>query len=499
MTALPQPPVNWPGLGTWIARRAAISGQDLALVHGDQRWTYAEFDARIRRAAAHLRRLGVVIGERVAFHGRNEPAALESLFAAAALGAVWVPIHPARPAGEVRFIVDDADARVIVRGDLPVAPPELGARTVVTARDLVGPTDGADPDLPVVPTAPDDLVVLGYTSGTSGAPKGVMLTHANLSWNVAHMIDACAISGADIALAAAPLTRVGGLAVTVLETLFVGGAVIIPAASDGEGVLRTVERERVSLLFANPDLLDAMATAPSWPTADLTCVRAGIVGGGLVPDALLQAYLARGVRLRHGYGLTEASPVVTLLDDGDAVSHVRSVGRPVGVVEIGTRRDDGSRCEAGEIGEVVVRGPNVTSGYWRRPDATDASRLEDGWFRTGDAGAIDADGYLMLEGRVTDAIRVPEGLVYPSEIERLIYRAPGIVDFAVIGVDGRVTLVVVPEGGAAVTLDDARRLLGPSLPAWKLPTVLRMVSAIPRNAAGKVLREPLAAAARAGA
>jgi fatty-acyl-CoA synthase len=477
-------------LESWIARRASATPQDVALVHGNTRLTYAQFDARIRATAAHLAGLGIGVGDRIAFHGHNEPAALQTLFAAARLGAIWVPVHPARPSGDVRFILDDADARVVVRGRVDQPLQALPGRTMVEPQDLID-ASLISREVPMASSTPDDLVMLAYTSGTVDAPKGVMLSHGNLTWNVVHMLTACAISRADVALAAAPFTRVGGLGVTVLPALFVGGTVVIPTGTDGDSVLREIERERVSVLFANPGLLDAMATAQSWPTADLGGIRTGVVGGGLVPDALLRTYLDRGVRLRHGYGLTEGAPVVTLLDERDAVTHAQSVGRPVGFVEVETRREDGRRCAADEVGEVVIRGPNVTRGYWRRTDATAAAVLPGGWFRTGYAGTIDADGYVTLEGRVSDAMRRPEGLVYPAELERLLYRTPGIADSAALLMDGRITLAIVPAAGATVSLQDVHGALAKHLPSWKLPNALAIVPSIPRNAAEKILRDSL--------
>lgn len=486
-----------PCMDAWMARRAAIAPGDPALVSPGERRTYAEFWARIRSTAARFHGLGVRPGDRVAFHGANEPAAFDSLFAAASLGAVWVPIHPARPAEEVRFIVTDAGVSVLVRGRAE-APPPSDCPVLDTERwreELEAPT--ADP--PPVSRSPDDLAVLAYTSGTTGPPRGVMLTHANLTWNALHMLTACALSRTDVTLAAAPLTRVGGLAVTVLEVLMVGGTVVIPERVDGPTALAAIESERVTVLFANPDLLAAMVEAPGWPRADLSSIRTGVVGGGLVPEGLLQRYLQRGVRLRHGYGLTEASPVVTLLDERDVETRVRSVGRTIGLVEARVVRPDGSVCEPDEAGELVIRGPNVTSGYWKRPDATATARMPDGWWRTGDAGFMDEDGYVTYLDRVGEAIELPEGRVYPAELERLLYRTPGIVDAAALAVDGQVALAVVPDPGAGPDLEVVRRRLRADLPEWKAPRAIHLVTEIPRNAAGKILRGQLCTVLRAAA
>ena len=483
-----------PGLGSWIDRRAAIAPSDVATVFGDDRRTYAAMAERVHATAALLARLGVRAGDRVAFHGRNEPVALDTLFAAASLGAVWVPIHPARPADEVRFILEDAEVSVLVRGRADTSPPT--SRRTIGAADVASAPAGPELYAPLPRPAPEDLAVLAYTSGTTGAPKGVMLSHANLTWNVVHMLSACAFSRADVVLAAAPLTRVGGLAVTVLEALLVGATVVIPTALDGDTLLATIARERVSVVFANPDLLEALVGARAWASADLSCIRTGVVGGGLVQEALLQRYIERGIFLRHGFGLTEGSPVVTLLDERDVRTHSRTVGKVIGFVEARIVREDGTPCAPDEVGELAVRGPNVTSGYWRRPDATAAARLPDGWWRTGDAASMDREGYVTHVDRVSDVVEVGGARVYPAEIERLLYGAPGIADAGAVGLEGTVVVAVVPAPGARPDAADLLRRLGARLPSPAFTIAVRIVGRIPRNASGKILRTELRDAVR---
>ena len=250
-------------------------------------------------------------------------------------------------------------------------------------------------------------------------------------------------------------------------------------------VLSTIERARVSVLFANPDLLDGMARAPGWEGADLSSIRTGVVGGGLVPEGLLRRYLDRDVKLRHGYGLTEASPVVSLVGEREVATHASSVGKPLPFVDVRTARPDGSACDIDEPGEWWIRGPNVTRGYWRRPPVSDA----DGWFPTGDVGSIDADGYLCFLDRASAAMRVGEAVVYPATIERALYGAPGLVDAAAVDVDGRIVAAVVAEAPIDPTqlLAELRSTLSP----YEVPSEIRTVEAIPRNAAGKVRRAEL--------
>jgi fatty-acyl-CoA synthase len=472
----------FPGLGTWIERRAVRAPSSAALVTVDDSRSYVDLAREVRGAAAMLRRLGVGVGDRVAFHGRNDPSALISLFATTALGAVWVPIHPARPEDEVRSVLEDSGARLLIRA-APSSHPDAGVREL-EAEEVTGLPAATAEGAPLRDVGPDDLAILAYTSGTTGPPKGVLLSHANLLWDVIQMVAECAIAPTDVTLAAAPFTRMGGLGVTVLPTLFAGGSVVVPPAADGPSVLSTIERSRVSVLFANPDLLHDMLRAPGWGDADLSSVRTGVVGGGLAPEPLIRAYLDRGVPLLHGYGLTEAGPIVSLLDPA-AAGRTGSVGRPVPFVEVEARRPDGSGCAPGEAGEWWIRGPNVSSGYWRRPPVRDAA----GWLPTGDVGVIDADGYLTFVDRASSLIVIDGAAVYPATIERALYATPGLADAGAVDVDGRIVAGIVADDD--VVPDELLAGLRSVLSPHEVPREIRRVAEVPRNAAGKVRRDAL--------
>jgi fatty-acyl-CoA synthase len=474
--------MRFPGLGSWIERRAARSPADIALIAEGTTRSYVDLAIEVRGIAELLQRSRVGPGDRVAFHGVNHPVALGSLFATTAIGAVWVPIHPARPEDEVRSVLEDSEPHVLIRAS-PATHPETDILEFDAGElDLSGASSEA---LPTWEPAPDDLAILAYTSGTTGAPKGVMLSHANIMWDVVQMVAACSFVPSDVTLAAAPFTRMGGLGVTVLPTLFTGGTVVVPPAAEGGAVLDTIEHARVTVLFANPDLLEAMVRSPGWDSTDVSSVRTGVVGGGLVPESLLRTYLDRGVMLRHGYGLTEASPVVSLVEENEASSRVGSVGKPFPFTDVRAVRPDGSVCGVDEIGEWWIRGPNVTEGYWRRPPVRDA----DGWFPTGDVGSIDAEGYLTFLDRASAAMKVGDAVIYPSTIERALYGAPGLADAAAVEVDGRIVVAVVPDG--AIEETKLLAILSSTLAPHEVPSEIRQVTKIPRNASGKVRRAEL--------
>jgi len=480
------------GLGSWIRRRAASAPSDTALVCGDLLLSYAELADRIERLAGLLRRRGVRFGDRIAYQGTHHPLALESLFATATLGAVWVPVLPGRPADEVEHILGDAGVRLALHaGDEDVSLPcptidadEVDAELRSTEPDPSGRTD----------VALGDLAILGYTSGTTGRPKGTLLTHANLTWNAVHMLSSCRVGADDVTLALAPLTRLGGLGVLVLPTLFAGGTVVVPERTDASTVLESIERHAVTLLFANPAALADLLAHPGWAAADLSTLRTAFVGGNVVSEPLLHAYLDRGVPLRHGYGLTEASPVVTFLSEADTHRKFGSVGKPIGLVDLAIEGPDGELHGAGATGEIVIRGPNVTSGYWKRPDATAAASRDGGWWRTGDAGRLDEEGFLFVLDRMREAIRIGEDTIFPAQVESVLAGHPEVEDAAAVGGEDGLALFVVPRRRETFDEDAVWRRLREELPAAHVPSRLLTVGRVPRNAAAKIRRDELRSA-----
>ena len=454
------------GLGSWIRRRALAAPDDVALIQDGAAMTYAQMDERVRRLASVLAARGVGPGSRVAYQGPNHRVALESLFATTGLGAAWVPVLEGRPDADVDHIMQDSGAELLI------APAGSNARgrDLLTLEAADGSPSASLPPAPAV--AMDAVAILGYTSGTTGRPKGAILTHANLTWNVLNMLSACEFGAGSRTLALAPFTRLGGLGVFVLETLFVGGTIVIPEPS--RGLLDTVVSERITHLFANPAPLAEIAGDEGWEDADLSRIREGVVGGSMVPESLLRTYLDKGVPLRHGYGLTEAAPVVTLLDQRDALRKFGSVGKPLGLVDVAVD------APSGQIGEILVRGPNVISGYLNVP--TEA-KPED-WWRTGDAGRIDDEGFLYVVDRVSERMDFGDATLYPAEIEQLLHDRPGVADVAALADGVRLVLFLVRDPGEELRLPET---------IHGLSFETREVDAIPRNAAGKILRDGLRA------
>ncbi len=476
--------MRFSGLGSWVERRAALASDDVALVAGDGRaFTYGSLADVVNGSAALLREREIGAGDRVAYHGGNQPAALISLFATTRIGAIWVPIHPQRPEDQAVSILEDAKPALVIRSSPDTHPATAIAEIDGEEIESLPASDGPA----TAEIEPDDIAILAYTSGTTGPPRGATLTHANITSEVEQMVQACAVTSTDAALGAAPFTRMGGLGVIVLPTIHVGGRVVVPPTTDGSALLETIEGQRVTVVFANPDHLESMRSSPRWPASELSVVRTGVVGGGLVPDSLLRAYLDRGITLRHGYGLSEASPVVSILDEADAVTHADSVGKALPLVEIRCVRPDGTACEPGEPGEWEVRGPNVCAGYWHGDSVT----TSDGWFPTGDVGTIDADGYLRILDRASSAMTIGGTVVYPATIERAVYGMAGVLDAGAVELGGRIVLAIVEQPDARVDLIATTGELVQRLTPAERPAVVRIVGEIPRNQAGKIIRSEL--------
>jgi acyl-CoA synthetase (AMP-forming)/AMP-acid ligase II len=304
MRAMPPAPANF-GVGSWVERRARIAPGQVALVGGGRSFTYAELAGRVRRLANGLRQLGVGRGDRVAWLGPNHPAFLESLFASGLVGAALAPVNHQLAAGEIRAVLADIEPRVLVQQAAtdPTAVAGSVRQRIAVAGSIQGALDfealvAESPDDPVeVAVGMEDVCLLPHTSGTSGPPKGVMLTHANVTWNVVNFLTCVDFRGGDVTAAIAPFFRVGGTGVNVLPVLFLGGTVVVPSDLSPDGILQAMERHRVTVGFGNPDLLDALARSGAWPQVDLSSVRFVVTGGAPVPERLIRAWLDRGVTL----------------------------------------------------------------------------------------------------------------------------------------------------------------------------------------------------------
>jgi fatty-acyl-CoA synthase len=484
------------GLGSWTARRARKTPGAVALIHEENQYTYAELHRRATRLARRLLQLGAGRGDRIGYLGPNHPAYLESLFAAGMIGAVFVPLNTRLAANELEHCVADSGACLLIHAtdfeDAAAAVqhsyPELRRLLPVDGEyERVVSTGDVEPLDEEVGL--DDICLIMYTSGTTGRAKGAVLTHGNITWNSLNVLVDTDLAHDEVTLVTAPLFHTAALNMTCLPTLLKGGTAVLEASFDPARTLRLIERHRVTVMFGVPAMYQAVAAQPGFAPADLSSVRSLLCGGAPVPEPLINTYLERGLCFIQGYGMTEASPGVLLLDADHALSKAGSAGVPhfFSDVRLDTTDD--------RPGEVLIEGPNVMSGYWNLPEAT-AAVLHDGWFSSGDVATADQDGYLRIVDRIKDVIISGGENIYPAEVEQALASHPTVADSAVIGVPdarwgevGRAVVVLNPGHSAAP--ETAAALLGHldgRLARYKIPKSVVFAESLPRNGAGKVIK-----------
>ncbi|MGC0398997.1 fatty-acyl-CoA synthase [Streptomyces sp. SAI-126] len=486
------------GLGSWSARRARKTPHRTALIHGDTTVTYAELHTRVTRLAHALRARGIRRGDRVAYLGPNHPSYLETLFAAGTLGAVFVPLNTRLAGPEIAYQLSDSGARALVYGPSHAGlvaglPGSTDVRTYVeVGAEYEGlltesPTDPVDE-----PVTPDDTCIIMYTSGTTGRPKGAMLTHGNLTWNAINVLVDTDLIADERALVSAPLFHTAGLNMLTLPVLLKGGTCVLVEAFDPDATFDLIEQHRITFMFGVPTMFEQVARHPRWAGADLSSLRILTCGGSPVSTPLIAAYQERGLTFLQGYGMTEASPGTLFLDAEHAIGKAGSAGVPHFFSDVRVVRPDLTPVDIDETGEVVLRGPHVMPGYWGLPEETAAS-FADGWFRSGDAARVDEDGYVFIVDRIKDMIISGGENIYPAEIEDLLLGHPDIAECAVIGVPddkwGEVPrAVVVPREGHTPDPDEVLASLSGRLAKYKIPKSVVIADELPRTASGKLLK-----------
>jgi len=488
-----------------IRTHAAERPDVVAVRQGDRALTYAELDERSSRLAQALREVGVGPGSRVAYLDRSAPEVVELLFAASKLGAVLVPLNWRLAVPELRAVLADARTPILVVGPEFEDTVEDVVSAMAAAPRLVRIAAGYEdwlfahePRDPGGRGEAGDIVLQLYTSGTTGVPKGVLTTHRNMAacaeTSPRWQFDAHTVSATPL-----PMFHIGGIGWTFLG-LWNGATTILVREFEPGAVLELLERERVTNAIFVPTMLQMLTAEPGAAERDYAALRSITYGASPITTPVLQATLRTfGCALYGVYGLTESTGGVVQLEpeDHEAAHLLRSVGKPLPWVEL--RVVDPATCDElapGEVGEVWLRAPNVTPGYFERPDDTSAVLTPDGWLRTGDGGYVDEAGYLFLTDRIKDMIVSGGENVYPVEVEEALSAHPGVFDVAVIGVpDERwveaVKALVVRQPGSAVTGEELLELARSRLAGYKIPRSIEFVDDLPRTPSGKVLKREL--------
>ncbi|MDQ0030121.1 o-succinylbenzoate--CoA ligase [Arthrobacter bambusae] len=512
------------GIGSWLQRRRPKSGSKIALIFGDRELSYEEFAERSDRLANALKAGGVTKGDRVAYLGDNHPAFLETLIACGQLGAIFLPLNTRLAPPEITFQLEDCGAVVLIHSANLNGLAASGAEgTRVGRRIVVGDSRPGESPAALatagseIPTAVedyeevvasgasrhldeeiglDDGAMILYTSGTTGRPKGALLTHGNITWNCINVIVDFDFSSADVALMISPMFHVASLDMGVLPTLLKGGTVVLESRFDPQRTLELIEQHRATTISGVPTTYQMLCEHPAWPTSDLGSLNKLTCGGSAVPMRVLEAYEARGLRFSNGYGMTETAPGATTLPADRSRDKAGSSGLPHFFSDVRIADIAGGVAEQGEVGEIQIKGPNVIHEYWNRPDATAESYADGGWFKSGDMGYKDADGFVFVSDRLKDMIISGGENIYPVEVEQAISELDAVGSVAVIGVPdekwGEVPrAVVVLREGAFLTEDELKEHLAGRLARYKIPKTVVFVDDMPRTASGKIRKSEL--------
>jgi fatty-acyl-CoA synthase len=496
-----------------VANNARYFGDDIVLRYEGQDLTYAQLEDRVGRLAGLLIDGGTGEGDRVAYVGLNSAAYVVTLLASFRIGAIFVPVNFRLAAAELGAVLERSGAGVVVAepghravvdrvrasiaakrfllvDDDPAAP--VGEEATADWEGWAAPLAAATPTTVLVPRGFDEPAALLFTSGTTGLPKGVVLTHGNIWWNSVNVDARLDARRGDVTYASAPLFHVGALNSFALRTVVRGGTLVIRRTFDPQQFLDDLVAFEVNTMFAVPAMLHALHRVPGLWDTELPALRSIVVAGAPVPPSQVREFHEHGIVLQQAWGLTETAPFATHLPAEHTLTKLGSCGIPMPYTEVRVLdTTTGEVCEPGVAGELVVRGPNVTGGYWENPEATAAAIDEDGWFHSGDIGYVDPDGFFYIVDRLKDMIISGGENVYPAEVERVLADMPGVSDVAIIGAadeEWGETVVAVCSiiEGHDITIDDVREYAASGLARYKLPRRLAIVEAVPRNASGKL-------------
>lgn len=488
-------------LSTSVAWWARTEPQRTALIYQGQHLSYATLHRRVTALAGLLDAYGVQPGDVVALLMKNSAAFVELALAVSHVGAVLLPVNYRLGAEEVGYIAAHAGASLMFVDD-ELRASAGGCDRIVTL-DAIAQADGSVLAAGTLPreqghaNQPGDLFRLMYTSGTTDRPKGVMHSYENYAWKCFDHISALGLGRDDRLLVVGPLYHVGAFDLPGMALLQVGGSLAILRDFDPEAALALIERERLTGAWMAPVMLSRTLALEGRERFDLSSLRWLVGGGERTPEQRIREFsgLFRAARYVDAYGLTESCSGDTMMEAGRELDKIGSTGRALANVQISIRDDAGQPVPGGRCGEICLRGPKVTRGYWRDEAKTQVSFFG-GWLRTGDIGYLDAEGFLFLTDRKKDMILSGGENIASSEVERVLYQLPQVAEAAAVGLPDetwgeRVTAVVVLHAGATLTLDDVRRHFEGRLGGFKVPKQLVIRDALPRNPSGKVLKRVL--------
>jgi fatty-acyl-CoA synthase len=499
-----------PGIGSWLTKRELLSPDKEAIVDGRRRLTYFQLNRRVNRLSNALSSLGLKRGDRVSILSHNCIEFVEVIMAAAKLGLLLVPLNWRLTPVELAYNINDSGSESLffdphlgelAQGVLDKAPFRrqivFGSEETIGSRAYEPLLAEASDEEPFLQESPDldTPHIIMYTAGTTGRPKGAVLTQGASFWNAANLTLAGDFTSHDRDLAVLPMFHIGGIGLFTLPMLYVGGTVIIQRAFDPLETINLLKNEKITLFFGVPAVFLFLIQQDDFDAKAFDRVRLIMSGGAPLPLSLIRQYHEAGVVLQQGFGMSEAAPSIATLSKELAIKKAGSIGQPVFHLDARIVDDDMQDISVNEVGELVIRGPNVMQGYWKKPEATEEA-FRGGWFHTGDLARMDKDGALYIVDRKKDMFISGGENVYPAEVENAIFELPQVAEAAVIGIKdekwgevGRAVLVLKPD--AQLSREEVLDFLGKRLAKFKVPKQLVFAEKLPRNAAGKVLKNQL--------
>lgn len=485
----------------WMARRAILSPEKIAVIDAatEARLNYRQLDERATRLANFLRaQCGVRAQDRIAVLALNRTETLEAFFAAAKLTAILVPLNYRLTLPELSYILSDCAPRVLFyEAEFAPLVSELRQQLSITHclsfeqyEDAIG--QAAATPIEVEQFDAEMTAMIIYTSGTTGHPKGAMLSHRMLTWNAINTNLGWDLVSSDVTTVHAPLFHTGGFNVLTLPLLHSGGTCVMLRAFDAEQWLAAIEKHRCTVVFGVPTMFQMMLDAPRFAESNLSSLRFFISGGAPCPIPLIEAFQQRGVSFTQGFGLTEVGPNCFKLDLQDAVHKAGSIGFPTFHSAARIVDKDGRDVPRGEVGELILQGLHVCSGYWRNAEAT-AQALADGWFHTGDLARQDEEGYFYVAGRAKDMIISGGENIYPAEVEAVLHAHAAVAAAAVVGLPDakwgeRPVAAIVKRPQAEVTEAELISFCQDKLARYKIPKRIYFLSEFPLSGSGKIVK-----------
>lgn len=496
----------------WIRRHAERTPQKIALVdaHTNRIFTYAQFNERANRLASSLREnFNLQQGDRVSILAQNSSDYYEVLFACSKIGTILNTLNWRLAVPELEYILYDCSPRLLIyESEFSGQVNEL--RKTIDCEHFVcmsvdapiGETSyedalaaGSPQGVPQPRLSYEDTWAILYTSGTTGRPKGAQVTYGNFFYNAVGMGQAIDLNSQDININVLPTFHAGGLGLYAGPIFHSGGTLIVVRSFDPDELLKLIEQWRVTVLLLVPSIYLMLSNFPDFENYDLSSVRSWASGGSSLPPSLVDEFAEKGIIIQQGFGMTETGPTVFIIGKEDAHRKAGSVGKPVLHTEVRIMDDQGNVLGPNQVGELCIRGGNVISGYWNRPEAT-AEAIDDDWLHSGDAAQYDEEGFFYIVDRWKDMYISGGENVYPAEVENVIYQVPAVAEVAVIGVPhpkwqevGKA--IVVVKSDHSLTEEQVIEHCQGMLAKYKIPKSVIFVDVLPRNAAGKVLKREL--------